>query len=212
MLILCHALFGGIALLSGFVSLIVEKGKIIHKKTGKLFYFSMLLSAFTALIISVLPRHENPFLFSIGVFSSYFILTGYRALRFKTKNYNLKTDKIISWIMVITAILMILYNPLVNQKINIVLIVFGIVGLSFSMRDLVLFNKTDKLKKDWLKLHLGKTIGGYICAVTAFVVVNEFFSSFYGWFIPGIIGGFYIVYWIRKLNKKQKVSIAVEKE
>lgn len=212
MLILCHALFGGIALLSGFVSLIVEKGKIIHKKTGKLFYFSMLLSAFTALIISVLPGHENPFLFSIGVFSSYFILTGYRALRFKTKNYNLKTDKIISWIMVITAILMILYNPLVNQKINIVLIVFGIVGLSFSMRDLVLFNKTDKLKKDWLKLHLGKMIGGYICAVTAFVVVNEFFSSFYGWFIPGIIGGFYIVYWIRKLNKKQKVSIAVEKE
>lgn len=167
----------------------------------------MLLSAFTALVISVLPKHENPFLFSIGIFSSYFILTGYRALRFKTKNHTSKTDKMISWIMVITAILMILYNPLVNQKINIVLTVFGIIGLSFSMRDLVLFNKIEKLKNSWLKLHLGKMIGGYIAATTAFVVVNELFSGFYGWFIPGFIGGCYILYWIRKLNKKQKVEM-----
>ena len=43
-------------------------------------------------------------------------------------------------------------------------------------------------------------IGGYIAASTAFVVVNEFFPSFYGWFIPGIIGGFFIAYWLRKLN------------
>jgi hypothetical protein len=53
----------------------------------------MLFSAITALLISVLPKHENPFLFSIGLFSSYFILT-----------------------------------------------VFGIVGLIFSVRPLVLNN------------------------------------------------------------------------
>lgn len=205
-LIYSHALFGGVALLSGLISLIVKKGKKIHKKSGKLFYCCMLLSASTALIIASLPQHESPFLFAIGIFSSYFIITGYRALRFKNKNINLKTDKIISAIMMFTGGLMILYNPVVHQKVNIVLSVLGIVGLVFSTRDLILYKNTDKLNNAWLKLHLGKMIGGYIAAATAFVVVNEFFASFYGWFIPGTIGGFYIVYWIRKLNKKQKQS------
>jgi uncharacterized membrane protein len=200
-LIYSHAFFGGIALISGLVSLMAKKGKITHRKSGKLFFYSMLSSALTALIISILPRHENPFLFSIGIFSSYFIITGYRALNFKNKNPNLKTDIIISWIMIITAILMLLYNPIVNQKINIVLTAFGTIGLIFSTRDLMLFRNTDKLNKDWLKLHLGKMIGGYISATTAFVVVNEFFPSFYGWFIPGIIGGIYTAYWIKKINK-----------
>jgi uncharacterized membrane protein len=197
-LIYSHALFGGVALLSGFISLIVKKGKKVHKKSGKLFYYCMLLSASTALIIASLPQHESSFLFAIGIFSSYFIITGYRALRFKNKNINLKTDRILSLVMMFTGILMILYNPLVHQKINIVLTVLGIVGLVFSTRDLMLYKNTDKLNNVWLKLHLGKMIGGYISATTAFVVVNNFFPGFYGWFVPGTIGGFYIIYWIKR--------------
>jgi uncharacterized membrane protein len=209
-LIYIHALFGGIALLSGFISLVAKKGKTTHKKLGKLFYYSMLLSALSAMFISTLPKHTSPFLFSIGIFSSYFIITGYRALRFKNEIQNLKTDKIISWIMIFTGILMILYNPLINKRINIVLTAFGLIGLLFSARDLVLFKNQNKLKNVWLKLHLGKMIGGYIAATTAFVVVNNFFPSFYGWFIPGTIGGFYITYWIRKINDKQMHTLKIE--
>lgn len=201
-LIYTHAFFGGIALLTGFISIVSQKGKVVHRKSGKLFYYSMLFSALTALIISVLPQHESPFLFSIGIFSSYFILTGYRALNFKLNNVNLLFDKIISWAMIFTGVIMILYNPIFNSKINIILTVFGFVGLIFSVRDLVLFKDIKKLKKIWLKLHLGKMIGGYISATTAFVVVNNFFPSFYGWFIPGVFGGMYITYWMMKLNKK----------
>lgn len=203
-LIYCHAFLGSIALLSGFVSLVVEKGNSTHKKAGKIFYYSMLSAALISLIISVLPKHESSFLFSIGIFSSYFILTGYRALRFKNKNLDLKTDKIISWTMILTAILMLFYEPIIHQEINIVQTTFGIIGLSFSIRDLVLYKDINKLKTVWLKLHLGKMTGAYITAVTAFVIVNDFFASFYGWFIPGTIGGFYIIYWIKKLNRKQK--------
>lgn len=209
-LIYSHALFGGIALLSGFISLIVKKGKKTHKKSGKLFYYCMLLSASTALVIASLPQHESPFLFAIGIFSSYFIITGYRALRFKNKNINLKTDQLISGIMILTAVLMILYNPVVHHKINIVLTVLGIVGLVFSSRDFMLYKNEDKLNNVWLKLHLGKMIGGYISATTAFVVVNNFFQGFYGWFVPGTIGGFYIVYWIKKVNKQQQTQIRLQ--
>lgn len=106
--------------------------------------------------------------------------------------------------MIFTAIIMVVYNPLVHQKINIVLTVLGIVGFVFSTRDLILYKNIEKLNTVWLKLHLGKMIGGYISATTAFVVVNNFFTSFYGWFVPGIIGGFYIIYWIKKVNKTQQ--------
>ncbi len=72
--------------------------------------------------------------------------------------------------------------------------------------DLILFKNHERLKEGWLKLHLGKMIGGYISAATAFVVVNQFFPSFYGWFIPGIIGGFVITYWTRKIKAKKSVA------
>ena len=201
-LIYSHAFLGGIALFSGMISLIAKKGKTLHRKSGKVFLLSMLSSALTALIISILPNHESAFLFSIGVFSSYLILTGYRAISYKSKNVNLTIDKIISWTMIVLAFLMIFYNPIFNNKVNIVLTVFGIVGLFLSIRDLILYKNTERLTAGWLKLHLGKMIGGYISATTAFVVVNDFFPSFYGWFIPGIIGGFYITYWMNKLKNK----------
>jgi uncharacterized membrane protein len=201
-LIYSHAFLGGIALFSGMISLIAKKGKILHRKSGKVFLLSMLSSALTALIISILPKHESAFLFSIGVFSSYLILTGYRAISYKSKNVNLTIDKIISWTMIVLAFLMMFYNPIFNNKVNIVLTVFGIVGLFLSIRDLILYKNIERLTAGWLKLHLGKMIGGYISATTAFVVVNDFFPSFYGWFIPGIIGGFYITYWMNKLKNK----------
>ena len=201
-LIYSHAFLGGIALFSGMISLIAKKGKTLHRKSGKVFLLSMLSSALTALIISILPNHESAFLFSIGVFSSYLILTGYRAISYKSKNVNLTIDKIISWTMIVLAFLMIFYNPIFNNKVNVVLTVFGIVGLFLSIRDLILYKNTERLTAGWLKLHLGKMIGGYISATTAFVVVNDFFPSFYGWFIPGIIGGFYITYWMNKLKDK----------
>ena len=201
-LIYIHAAFGGIALLAGFISMISKKGKTKHKKFGLIFFYSMMLSGIIAMIVAVLPKHESPFLFAVGIFSLYFVLTGKRALNFKNKKPDLKADKWISKIMIITGVLMIVLPLILTNSINIILVVFAIVGITLSVKDLRLFTKPGRLRKGWLKLHLGKMIGGYISATTAFVVVNEFFPSIYGWFIPGIIGGLIIVYWIKKLNKK----------
>ena len=201
-LIYIHAAFGGFALLAGLVSIIAKKGKNIHRKSGLIFFYSMMLSGIIAMIVAVLPNHESPFLFAVGIFSLYFVLTGNRALNFKRKNPDLKFDKLISIIMITTGVLMILLPIILTKSINIVLVVYAIVGIIFSVSDLILFRNPERLRKGWLKLHLGKMLGGYISATTAFVVVNEFFPSFYGWFIPGIVGGFVIAYWMRKMNKK----------
>lgn len=178
--IIIHAAFGGIALLAGFISIVAKKGRKIHKKSGLVFYYAMLTSAIMAILISVLPEHESPFLFAVGIFSMYFVLTGYRALRFKSKNVNLQVDKWISGIMVFTGILMIVLPLILEKSVNIVLLVFAVIGIVFSVRDLTRFKSPEKLKKAWLKLHLGKMTGGYIASVTAFVIVNEFFPSIYG--------------------------------
>lgn len=203
-LIHIHAVLGGFALLAGLVSITTKKGKNIHRKSGLFFFYSMILSGIIAMIVAVLPNHQSPFLFAVGIFSLYFVLSGNRALNFKRKNPDLKIDKLISIIMIITGFLMVSLPILLTKSINIILVVFAIVGITFSVRDLILFKNSERLRKGWLKLHLGKMIGGYISATTAFVVVNEFFPSFYGWFIPGIIGGFIIAYWMRKMNKKTK--------
>lgn len=201
-LIYIHAGFGGIALLTGFISMIAKKGNNIHKKFGSIFFYSMMISGITAMIVAFMPNHESPFLFAVGIFSLYFVLTGKRALNFKRKNPNLKPDRWISIIMIITGVLMILLPIILTKSINIILVVFALIGIVFSVRDLILYKNPERLRKAWLKLHLGKMLGGYISATTAFVVVNQFFPSVYGWFIPGIIGGFFITYWIRKVNKQ----------
>lgn len=201
-LIYIHAIFGGTAFIAGFIAIITKKGGNFHKKSGSTFYYMMLFSAVVALVIAVLPKHENPFLFTIGLFSSYFIITGYRALRFKKPNPTLLVDKLIVSVMIITGIFMIFYPIIIMGKLNIVLTIFGTVGIIFATRDFLLFKNAKKLRKDWLKMHIGKMLGGYISAVTAFIVVNQFIPGIAGWLTPSVFGVAYMSYWFWKLNKK----------
>ena len=60
-LIYLHAAFGGIALFAGLLSIITKKGQQIHKKSGLIFYYAMLLSGGIAMLVAVLPNHESPF-------------------------------------------------------------------------------------------------------------------------------------------------------
>ncbi|MGB7394537.1 MAG: DUF2306 domain-containing protein, partial [Pricia sp.] len=163
-LIIVHAAFGGIALLAGLSAMVAQKGLQVHKKSGLVFYYSMLISTITAMVVAFLPNHESPFLFAIGVFSLYFVLTGRRALRFKRNSLDLQTDKWISRAMITVGILMIFLPFIFYSSLNIVLCVFALVGILFSIRDLTLYENPDKLKENWLKLHLGKMLGAYISA------------------------------------------------
>lgn len=120
-----HAPLGGVALLAGAVALTVKKGSNIHKKSGKIFFYSMLISAIAAFIIAVLPNHENLFLFSIGLFSIYFLISGLRSLKYKQKKFNSKIDKFIACSILATGLSMILYPIILYGKLNTILTVFG---------------------------------------------------------------------------------------
>ncbi|WP_396637482.1 DUF2306 domain-containing protein [Maribacter sp. R77961] len=203
-LILVHAITGGVALVAGAFAIASRKGKSIHRMGGKLFFYSMLISALTALILSVMPGHENSFLFCIGIFSLYFLIAGFRALGYKNSVDKLRYDKLLSILVILISLAMMLYPILLEGAVHIVLMVFGIVGLLFGLRDFSNYKTPKKLKQNWLRIHLGKMMGAYIAAVSAFLVVNQFLPTLLNWFLPAVFGVIFIVYWINKIKKKDK--------
>lgn len=92
-LIFIHASFGGIALISGLISMITKKGETIHKKSGLIFFYAMVLYTLSAILVAILPNHKSPFLFAVAIFSLYFVLTGNRALNFKNKKRSAQNNQ-----------------------------------------------------------------------------------------------------------------------
>ncbi|MGK0380206.1 MAG: putative membrane protein, partial [Patiriisocius sp.] len=107
-LIYIHAGFGGLALIFGSLAIVFKKGSKKHRASGKYFFHSMIISAVIALLIACLPGHHSPFLFSIGLFSLYFLITGYSALRFKKKIDRVTIDIIGNISMLVIASCMVL--------------------------------------------------------------------------------------------------------
>ena len=184
--IVTHAALGGVALLFGAIALLAKKGSAIHKGSGRIFYMSMVVSALLSLLIASSKGHENPFLFSIGLFSLYFLIMGLRSLRYKRVKISYTLDIIIAAFIVVIGIAMIIYPLVLEGNFNIVLTVFGAAAVVFGIRDLLRFRSPVKLRASWLQLHLGKMTGGYIAAVSAFLVVNQVLPSLLNWFLPSI--------------------------
>jgi len=213
-LIYLHATAGGIGLLSGFTSAASRKGNRVHRSAGKLFVISMSLSAFLALIISIWPGHESAFLFSIGIFTLYLVLTGNRAILLRRKKQPElgRIDYALTLTMMITGILMIafaLFQFFTNKPgVGIVLMVFGLIGLLNAKLDFSFYKRSVITREDWLARHIGRIGGALIAATTAFVVVNmnTFFSEsvpdLVGWLGPTVIGSIYLSYWTRKIRQK----------
>lgn len=208
-LVLLHAGLGGLALLSGSIALFAQKGKPLHKGSGKVFFFAMLFSALIAIWVALLPGHYDPFLFAIGVFTSYMLVGGYRALRFKRPEVDLRIDRMVSVLMLICGIGM-LTIPLVFQGvIDVVLAIFGGIGIAFVLRDFKIYGHPEQLKSIWLKVHIGKMTGAYIASITAFFVVNQIMTYYLNWLLPTVLGSIYIAYWTRKTKPKKLVKTAL---
>lgn len=197
-----HAFFGGVALLSGLASVLFTKGSPNHKKTGKLFSYTMVISALISLPICWMPNHENNFLFLIGIFTIYLVISGNRVLLFKKKKTANFTDKLISTILFIASVLMLLFGSyflLNNNSGGILYLFFGIIAFVISIRDFQFFRNIDKSKI--LPFHIGKMSGAYIASITAFLVAGMRLGGIMYWILPSVIGTFFIMYWIRKTKK-----------
>lgn len=196
-----HAFFGGIALLSGLASILFVKGSPKHKKAGKVFSYGMVFSSLISLPICWLPNHDNNFLFLIGIFTIYLVISGNRILLFKKKEVANFTDKLISGVMLTASLLMLFFgiNFLLKSNLGgILYLFFGLSAFLISIRDFKFYKNIDKTKI--LPFHIGKMAGAYIASITAFLVAGLRFEGLIYWILPSILGTFLIMYWIRKLK------------
>jgi len=83
-----HAFFGELGLITGIGSIVVRKGNLNHRRLGKWFTWSMIISSVISLVVARMPNHINNFLFLIGIFTIYIVLAGNRALTFKSTKKN----------------------------------------------------------------------------------------------------------------------------
>lgn len=204
LIIIVHAALGGIALLSGSVTSIVAKGSTSHKKAGRIFFYSGLTSISLSLIVVAFPGHWNPFLLSIGIFSLYFLIIGYRSSGYKDVEHSFLVDKFLTWIMAVICVAMIVLPLLLVQVINIVTSVFGLLGLVLCFRNLFAYAEATKVRNNWLSFHIIHMSGGFISIVSAFLVVNEFLPAVVNWFLPTIVGTSLILFSLKKYGGASK--------
>jgi hypothetical protein len=171
----------------------------------------MLSTAISALALSVL--HENTFLFIVGIFTLYLVGTGYRYLNWK-KSKQCKMPGAIDWLlffmMLIAGILFTLKGTLLlfcPNLFGLVLITFGLLGLLFTHQDFKNFKGKVGNPGFWLSVHLQRMTGGFIAAMTAFLVVNakyfpEQIPGFIFWLLPTVILTPLIIRWSRQYQPK----------
>jgi len=140
-LIIIHASFGGIGLISGIFSMALKKGSPLHKKSGKVFVYAMIASSIISIPVCFMPGHENMFLFAIAIFTIYLVLSGQRALLYKLNNLkNIKTwkDWLISRVMCTFGVALIIegaFKFLYPNGPTILFFFFGILSIFLSIQD-----------------------------------------------------------------------------
>lgn len=209
-LMIAHIIGGAIALLSGIIPMVVAKGNNIHRLFGKIFFFGMTVVFITGFTVSLIKN--IPFLFLISIFSYYLVATGYRSLYLKKLGRG-QQPAIVDWVLNIVSGLFMLgmivwgIYLIANGAVEmgIVSLVFGSIGTRGVIKMVRGFIKPTPSKTGWIEGHISGMVGGYIAAVTAFMVINN--ERYIGlpmvaaWLLPTALLVPYIVYWSRKYKR-----------
>ena len=211
-LLIIHIAAGVISLVTGLISILSLKGSKVHKKSGKIYFYSMTIVFVTAIIIA--SYRFNRFLFLIAFLSYYSVFAGVRKLRLKNLHKNQKpkwfdwTAGIFNGIANLFFIGLGIYYSIENGFFSggaLLSVGFGIGGLLISYVNLKPFIIKPNKSYHWYLSHIGNMFGGYIATSTAFLSTliskYEIMNPFLGFALPSIIGVPVLIYWINKTEK-----------
>jgi len=214
-LISIHVAGGTTGLISGTVSAASKKGSVVHKLSGKIFFWGMFSASIAALIISNLPEHKNLFLFAVGGFTLYMICSGYRIVVLKRLAKNL--DQPFNWLdygltifgLGFGGYLLYLGTNLLlrGQNFGIVPIVFGLICVNYARLDYQFLKGSQSIKAVWMSNHIIRMMGAMIASYTAFLVVNiRMEPQWVLWLLPTMIGSGLITYFMRKFAPRKSAN------
>ena len=214
-LLIIHVAAGVISLVTGLISILSLKGSKVHKKSGKIYFYSMTIVFVTAIIIA--SYRFNRFLFLIAFLSYYSVFAGVRKLRLKNLHKNQKpkwydwTAGIINGIANLFFIGLGIYYSIENGFFSggaLLSVGFGVGGLLISYVNLKPFIIKPNKSYHWYLSHIGNMFGGYIATSTAFLSTliskYEIMNPFLGFALPSIIGVPLLIYWMNKTEKTFK--------
>lgn len=204
-LIFLHVLSGTGSVIGMFGALAANKGSLWHRRFGRLYTYSMSAALLLALIVSSIT--DNFFLFLIGIFSAYFVFTGWRLALVKDGTRSL-LDKCLSVLMLGCAIAMVCYGinlRVSGESLGIALAVFGVFAFFPAWSDVRL--SAWPKGKQRIVLHLNRMGGASIATMTAVFVVNVATNpAFIAWLLPTMVGSPLIIYWTRRTLSQDGLS------
>ena len=197
-----HILAGTIALFVAPVPMLTAKGGRTHRRWGKVYFWAMAVLALTAVVLAV--WRPVVFLALLAVFSFYSAFSGYRAL-FRKRPREGEHATAFDWTAAIvtfaasatlTALGMLRPGP-AWERVGVVPVIFGGVGMVLSGLDLWKFARRPADRNQWWFDHMAGMLGSYIATVSAFSVVNfTFLPTGVRWLWPTVVGTPLVAAWI----------------
>jgi uncharacterized membrane protein len=173
-----HILAGSLTLVSGLIAMTSQKGKTMHRISGKIFFWSMTVTTLLGLNAGIFRPNYQIFI-PIAIISFYQAASGYRILYIKTLHKGQKPG-VVDWAltigMLLTSFMFVslgVLNLSTDIFYSIVLFSFSTIGLYCSGVDLYNYIKKPTNKFYWLFIHIFRMSHGFIAAFTAFLVNNS---------------------------------------
>ena len=197
-----HIAAGTVALMLAPLAMLTVKGGRAHRRWGKIYFWSMAAVAATAVVMAL--WRPKIFLALLAVFSFYMAFSGYRTLGRKRPAQG-QGPTALDWtaalltfaVSAVMAVLGLIRPGEAWQRLGIVPVVFGALGMILAGLDIGKFVRPPTDRNAWWFAHMGGMLGSYIATVSAFSVVNfTFLPTAARWLWPTVIGTPLIVVWI----------------
>lgn len=192
-----HIISGSAGLLIGTFVAIRKKTDKLHKKTGFAFYISMMICSLVSIVLAIM--HPNSFLFGVAIFTIYQLQAGKRYIKLRSKMDIRQSDIMTSILILFYAIFFLgnfVYTLIFNHSLEIVKLVFGMIGLLFFILDFRFYHQDIFSIQQAYRSHIARITGAYIASLTAFLVVNVSYSpSWVIWLLPTAIMVPVIIRW-----------------
>lgn len=207
-LLIAHITAGFTALVSGVVPMLAKKGGYWHNLFGRIYFWAMFGVFVTSIPMSVLKG--NVFLFTIAIFSFYFVLTGFRFARRKGFDRLTEFDRWVMRTTLLTSLGMLAYAAYLYTNTTssawIILGIFGAISLRQTIKDLRRFGQPGQ-QNHWVREHLTRMGAGYIATFTAFTVTNlTFLPSLVGWLGPTVVGSVILAFASARARERFKIA------
>ena len=197
-----HISAGTLALFVAPGAMLTVKGGRAHRRWGKIYFWSMAVVAATALVLGL--WRPQIFLALLAVFSFYMAFSGYRVL-FRKRLVQGQRAGPMDWtaaLLTLAASSALVVLGLLRpgpswERVGVVPLVFGVLGLVLSGLDVRRFVRPSSDAHAWWFTHMTGMLGSYIATVSAFSVVNfTFLPIAVRWLWPTAIGTPLVALWV----------------